>query len=145
MASSSRPQAYLDDADISAAQAISIADIAIERGLGLKKSGRELVGACAHCGGHDRFAINITANVFNCRGCGGKGGGAIAFVRWLDDVGFRDAVGVLVGERDGRPINPPKLASLPAKNSGDHDRRQHDKARWLWSRRKPITGSIAEV
>jgi hypothetical protein len=33
----------------------------------------------------------------------------------------------------------------PAKRSSAYERGQNDKARWLWSRRKPITGSIAET
>ena len=43
-------------ADIDRAQAVSIGDIAIERGFVLKKTGPELVGPCPHCGGHDRPA-----------------------------------------------------------------------------------------
>ena len=33
---------------------------------------------------------------------------------------------------------------MPAKNSTDYERRQRDKARWLWSQRQPLAGSIAE-
>ena len=43
-------------ADFDKAQAVSIGDIAIERGLVLKKTGPELVGPCPHCGGHDQPA-----------------------------------------------------------------------------------------
>ena len=135
----------LDAADIDRAQAISLADIAIARGFVLKRSGRELVGPCPLCGGHDRFAINVAEQLFNCRGCFGKGRGAIAFVRWLDDVGFRDAVEALIGKRSA-PVRQSKSDNVTlAHNSTDHDRRQHDKARWLWSQRRPITGSIAET
>jgi hypothetical protein len=41
-------------------------------------------------------------------------------------------------ERDDR------TNSKPAKDSSEYRRRQADKAGWLWSRRKPIIGSIAE-
>ncbi len=37
------------------------------------------------------------------------------------------------------------VLDLPAKNSGDYEHRQHEKARWLWSQRQPITGTIAET
>ena len=32
----------------------------------------------------------------------------------------------------------------PAKGSSEYQRQQHDKAAWLWSRRRPIEGTIAE-
>ena len=66
----------LDAADIDRAQAISLADIAIARGFVLKRSGRELVGPCPLCGGHDRFAINVAEQLFNCRGCFRQGSAA---------------------------------------------------------------------
>jgi hypothetical protein len=36
-------------------------------------------------------------------------------------------------------------APEPAKGSGEYERRQHDKAHWMWRRRRPITGTIAET
>ena len=42
--------------------------------LGLKRSGRELVGACPACGGNDRFAVKPVeggAAVIHCRQCRG--------------------------------------------------------------------------
>jgi hypothetical protein len=48
---------------------------------------------------------------------------------------------------DARPM-PTNRMLAPAKQNGsgvDHERQQHDKARWLWSRRRPIAGSIAET
>jgi hypothetical protein len=32
----------------------------------------------------------------------------------------------------------------PIKGSSGYERQQHDKARWLWSRRRPLVGSLAE-
>ena len=130
--------------DTDRAHSIGIADVAMERGLVLKRTGRELIGPCPHCNGVDRFAINVTDNIWNCRGCGGKGRGAVAFVHWLDGCGFHAAVEALIGQRSV-PTKSAKSASLPATNSADHDRRQHDKARWLWSQHQPISGSIAET
>jgi hypothetical protein len=39
---------------------------------------------------------------------------------------------------------PHKTAPEPAKGSTEYDRRQHEKAAWLWAKRRPITGTIAE-
>ena len=62
---------------------------------GIKLRGKvERVGPCPNCGGHDRFAINIRKQVWNCRGCH-KGGDRIAlgsiprrlrFLRGLRDL-----------------------------------------------------------
>lgn len=134
----------IDPADIDSAMAISLADIAVERGLVLKKVGGELIGPCPRCGGRDRFAVNAV-NLFNCRGCGGAGAGAISFVMWLDNVGFRQAVEMLIGRATvDRSTVYLGLGSEP-RTPDDHDRRQHEKARWLWSQKLPIAGSIAET
>ena len=103
--------------DIDGARAISIANVAREHGLALKKCGHEFVGPCPYCGGTDRFSINVTKQVFNCRGCGGKGRGAISFVMWLGGCGFRDAVETLTGRRSA-PVNFPTVRNLPAKDFG---------------------------
>jgi hypothetical protein len=150
------------DADIERVNSISIAAVAIERGLVLKKSGREWIGPCPRCGGDDRFAINVAKNIFNCRGCGGKGD-VIAFLRWLEGYEFREAVERLIGNRGevsqcwetnrlpSATKTPENSSSRfphvrkPPENSTDYDRRQHEKAAWLWSQRRLITGSIAET
>jgi hypothetical protein len=50
-----------------------------------------------------------------------------------------------IRRRDGRlPESGQAPAPPPAKNSAEYERHQHDKAAWLWSRRRPIGGSIAE-
>lgn len=87
---------------IDQAQACSIAKIANERGLTLKKQRAELIGPCPHCGGTDRFAIHTAKSVFNCRGCGGKGHGAISLMMFLDGCNFREAVLILTGESNGK-------------------------------------------
>src|SRR5437868_4921127 len=93
----------IDAADIARAQAVNLASIADARGLVLKKVGGELIGPCPKCGGTDRFGISAAKNVFNCRGCSGKGN-VISFVMWLDDVGFTDAVAVLTGKVSVAPV-----------------------------------------
>lgn len=44
-------------------------------------------------------------------------------------------------DRERRPISPPH--PRPS-NSDDYERRQHEKAAWLWSQRQPAKGSIVE-
>ena len=71
---------------------------ATKRGIKLRKGGRnELVGACPRCGGDDRFSINTKDQLFNCRGCNGKGRGAIDFVMFLDESNFMSATEKLAG------------------------------------------------
>ena len=49
---------HITAAEIDRSQAVNLADIAIEHGMVLKRSGGEFVGPCPRCGGTDRFAIN---------------------------------------------------------------------------------------
>jgi hypothetical protein len=83
-------------------------DVAIEneiarRGIKLKRiTAIEFAGPCPCCGGDDRFSINTKDQVFNCRGCRGKGKGAIDLVMFLDSIRFNDACEKLAGP-------PPKL------------------------------------
>jgi DNA primase len=47
--------------------------------------------------------------------------------------------------KKGYKLDPGDTAREPlAKGSSEYQRRQTDKAAWLWSQRKPIVGSIAE-
>src|SRR4051794_1043902 len=41
-------------------------------------------------------------------------------------------------------LHPGATAPESAKGSGEYERRQRERAVWLWSRRVPIVGSIAE-
>jgi putative DNA primase/helicase len=78
-------------------RAVPVLDIAERHGARLKKSGRERVGPCLVCGGHDRFAIHLDKNIWNCRGCG-KGGDAIDLEMHLTGCSFVEAVETLTGE-----------------------------------------------
>jgi hypothetical protein len=53
----------IDTADIDTAQAVSIADIALERGFVFDRAGNH-VGPCLHCGGRDRFSISTRKGAF---------------------------------------------------------------------------------
>jgi hypothetical protein len=45
---------------------------------------------------------------------------------------------------DPKLLEPGQTAPQQVKGSAEYTRRQHEKAAWLWSRRRPIAGSIAE-
>jgi len=70
------------------ARAVRIEDEIERRGIPLKRVGSERIGPCPKCGGDDRFSINTSKQVFNCRGCGARGE-VIDLVMFLDSVGFR--------------------------------------------------------
>src|SRR5712672_946998 len=46
--------------------------------------------------------------------------------------------------RKGLDIERGEAEIKPTKGSSEHRRRQAEKAEWLWSKRRPIAGSIAE-
>lgn len=82
------------------AKAIKLETILRTRKIELKGRGDKLAGACPKCLGDDRFAVHLGKGdgVFHCRGCNGSGGGAISFVRFLDDCTFLQAVEKITGE-----------------------------------------------
>ena len=73
--------------------------LGVARNLGarLRRSGGEWIGPCPVCGGKDRFAINPSKGLWNCRRCG-RGGDAIDLVCHVTGVSFRSAVAVVDGE-----------------------------------------------
>jgi len=80
---------------IEQARAVHIEDELARRGI--KLNGKvERAGPCPRCGGDDRFSINTSKQVFNCRQCGGRGD-VIDLVRWLDGVDFIEACTTLAG------------------------------------------------
>lgn len=84
------------------ARSIRIDDELSRRGIKLRGRNGSLEGPCPVCGGTDRFAVNTKKPAFNCRGCGIKGGDAIALTMALDGCDFRQAVEILTGE----PVTP---------------------------------------
>lgn len=71
--------------------------------LGIKLGRNEYTSACPRCGGNDRFSINGSKNVYNCRGCGGgrDGIGLMAHFHNLDlrdKAGFLEACSAVLGE-----------------------------------------------
>ncbi|MGC2224576.1 MAG: toprim domain-containing protein [Methylocella sp.] len=132
----------------------------IVRTRNIKLVGRppELAGPCPQCGGTDRFSVHLGKQVFNCRGCGAKGHGAIDLVMFLDGCAFLAAVETVTGEPPpddtGTARRPdPELAQRRARKAEEHakeqekreratfdeTRRKADKAAWLWGRREPVS------
>lgn len=87
---------------IERARSVPILNEIERRDITLKRVGTEYVGPCPKCGGEDRFAINVTKQVFNCRGCQ-TGGDVIKLVEHLDDCGFEQACTTLAGEPPPKP------------------------------------------
>ncbi|PWE26661.1 hypothetical protein C4N9_20570 [Pararhodobacter marinus] len=88
-----------DDPRLVEARARSIEEIAMVLSIdGLKRAGHELIGPCPECGGTDRFAINVSKGVFQCRRCGNAGDG-IQLVRWLRGCTLPEALTWLCGDR----------------------------------------------
>jgi putative DNA primase/helicase len=114
-----------------------------QRFSALKRVGAsEWVGPCPVCGGTDRFSVNIKKQLWNCRGCG-KGGDAIGLAQHAGGATFAEAVAALSGET-WASFNP----SPPERDPDDEDddvRSRRKTARWLWSQRKALAGSIAET
>ena len=79
---------------IAEARAVRIEDEIAGRGIKLNGRGPERFGPCPKCGGTDRFAINTSKQIWNCRGCQ-RGGDVISLVQHLDGCTFDAAVAIL--------------------------------------------------
>lgn len=98
----------------------------------LKRSGSEWVGPCPVCGGRDRFGLNESKQVFNCRGA--EGGDGIALVRHLTGVDFREACEIING------ADWPEAGASPEERAL---RRREAEARIAEQRRKAEADAIA--
>ena len=75
----------------------------------IKKSGSNMFGLCPfHSEKTPSFSVNSDKQIYYCFGCG-KGGGAISFIREIENLPYRDAVEVLARRagltvpEEGRP------------------------------------------
>ena len=122
---------------LAAAKAIGIVDVLVHRGVVLKRQGRELIGPCPVCGGVDRFGVNLTKQIWNCRGCA-KGGDVIALVQHIDGIDFPRAIDALTNDntipRRVETPRPVRKVSKPIEPSRD----------W-WSEARPVVGTLAET
>jgi putative DNA primase/helicase len=115
-----------------------------ERFVQLKRvSAIERCGPCPVCGGVDRFSINFKKQVWHCRGCG-KGGDVISLVQHAEGTTFAEAVASLAGEEWRKLASAPRAPDRRRAEDDEGERRQHQKARWLWGQIRPLVGSVAE-
>jgi hypothetical protein len=113
----------VNESDIARAKAVPIADLALRRGVKLRKESHWMKGPCLKCGGTDRFFVHIKKNVFGCRGCGAKGD-AIDFVMWADGVTFSDSIQWTISNSGATP----SIAPLPTKDAAELEDQDEDKA-----------------
>lgn len=125
------------------------AEIAHRLGIqGLVRTGREMVGPCPQCGGRDRFGINLTKRVFQCRKCGGNGGN-IDLVMFVMGMDFPAALDWLCGSVEGiTPEERRDRERKAAENKRRNDARAEAErqkviaqARELWQAAAPAQGS----
>jgi hypothetical protein len=62
----------------------------------LRRAGAEWIGPCPVCGGKDRFGLNESKQLFNCRG--GQGGDPLGLVMHLTGLGFIEACELVLGQ-----------------------------------------------
>src|SRR5436309_5043284 len=125
------------------ARAVRIEDEIAYRGVELRRQGGELIGPCPTCGGVDRFGINLAKQVFNCRGCGARGGDAIALVQSLDRCTFVAAVETLAGTSQAQRANGYSVGSTANLQSPEIDDATsiHSVLRW-WHTARRIEGTL---
>jgi hypothetical protein len=126
------------------AKAIRLEDELGRRGIRLKRIGAELCGPCPVCGGHDRFAINLKRQLWNCRGCQ-RGGDVIELVRHIDGISFNEAIRTLAGDRPVIALTGPAgnlSGRVPCGSRSNEEGRRRAAA--IWYESVFIDGTLAE-
>jgi phage/plasmid primase-like uncharacterized protein len=108
------------DSWVARAREVRIEEELSRRGIKLAGRNGKFAGPCPVCGGDDRFAINIKKQLFHCRKCGGKGGGAIDLVMFLGGVNFLAAVEILIGYRP-EPVVAKAVENTEAATTTEQD------------------------
>lgn len=112
-----------DDGRLQEAKLIPILEVAERLGIaGLRRAGRERVGACPICGGNDRFSINPDREVFHCRTCS-AGGDGLALVQHAHSCDFAAAISFLVGDAVAQ-IDPAKVERLKQQSAEKEKQRK---------------------
>jgi phage/plasmid primase-like uncharacterized protein len=118
------------------ARATDILPLAQSLGARLKKvATHEWAGPCPACGGEDRFSINTSKNIFNCRGS--EGGTPIDLVVHVKGCSVIEAVELLVGKpradwlRDESNEDRASREHFYAARQAEYARRQEDERRRL--------------
>lgn len=124
------------------ARAVRIEDEVARRGVTLfRHTTKERAGPCPKCGGTDRFSISLTKQLWRCRICD-TGGDIINLIQHVDDLDFVAACTKLANDLPPRSRAPSSRARPQSEEQ--YERAQHDKAAWLWSQRRHISGTPAE-
>lgn len=137
-------------------------ETAVRHGAHLKRVGREHIGPCPFCQGHDRFSVNTVRHKWNCRSHGG-GHGAITMVRHIAGLSFIQACEDLTGERNptgemSKPLsdaeraarnrsrleNEARAAARKAQEVAYQDNTR-ETAQAIWNASQPIPGTLAQV
>ncbi|MBB4005820.1 hypothetical protein [Allorhizobium taibaishanense] len=123
---------------IERAKTITVSEAAGRIGLRAPDRG-EYQGPCPRCGGKDRFSVNLSKNVFNCRSCGGGRDGIGLAAHWRGYnlrtraeflLACADALGEVVpaeGEQETdeeRAAREQRTAEFRAKAQADNARRE---------------------
>lgn len=134
---------------------------AVRLGAKLKRAGREWIGPCPTCGGTDRFSVNPSKGVFNCRGA--TGGNIIAMTMHVAGLSFLEAVEAITGEpnpsgREAKPLSAEECEARE-KQRAENEARQRSReaeqaayqedtretAQAIWSASQPIAGTLAQT
>jgi phage/plasmid primase-like uncharacterized protein len=114
------------------------------RGITLKRTSEGFAGPCPRCGGTDRFSVSTRKQVFNCRGCRGKGD-VIDLVQFLDNVNVREAIKILTnGEQPRRKQATTAAPTVKIANSDD-ERKLLETAHRIWREAVAIEGTAGEA
>lgn len=139
-----KPGAAITMLIASAKAAVPIEAELARRGITLTRTSEGFAGPCPRCGGVDRFSVNTRKQVFNCRGCGGKGD-VIDLVRLLDNTNLREAVKTLTSDRPAQPRPPSATAPAVKAANDDYEQEKLEIARRIWQEAIPIKGTPGET
>jgi putative DNA primase/helicase len=144
----------LSEDELHQARSVSVVEVAQRHGAKLRREGRELIGACPHCGGDDRFAVWPAKNIWHCRGCG-TGGDPIKLEMHLGGRRFFDAVQTLIG-KDAGPTrrHEPTPEEIVARAAREAERRREEaeeaarnasSVAKILARLQPVAGTAGET
>lgn len=143
------------------ARAVPLIEAWAKFGAVLKRAGREHVGPCPACGGTDRFSINPSKSVWNCRGSEG-GHDAIGLAMHVGGLSFLQACEELTGRPNptgtqAKPLSAEEQAERAKRRTESEARQRALKARQaayeedtleaataIWNACLPIAGTPAE-
>jgi Toprim domain/CHC2 zinc finger len=112
--------------ELAQARATDLRETAERLGSKLKKiATSELAGNCPHCGGIDRFSINIKKNIWHCRGCG-TGGDVIKLEMHVNGRSFPEAVEALIGKTSDGKRRQPTAEEIAARKAREEQRRREE-------------------